>query len=374
MSGSNTPTPPPLSLLNFTALVQQMAAAIQGACSTLLDFTVGSVLLAITQGVASVQLWLQWLILLVWQRARLSTCSGADCDSWGADFGFFRLPAVDATGSVTFSRFNASLPALIPLNAQVKTADGSQSYLVTKDTANPLWNSGQGGYLVPANTASATVPIQAVTPGTAANVQPGTITLLGSAVPAVDTVTNSVALTNGVDAESDAAFKARFINYLASLSKATLAAIQYAISTVQQGLTADIEEVAGSFSVYVDDGSGNPPSSTLTAVSEAIEPVRGLGISYAVHGPTLVSATIVLTITAASGYQHANLVGPVATAIETYVNTLPIGSPLSYFRLAAVAYSVVGVDTVEGLTLNGGTSDIGGAGQQVVKVASCTVN
>ena len=39
----------------------------------------------------------------------------------------------------------------------------------------------------------------------AGNVQPGAITVLSSAIAGVDTVTNALALTNGVDAESDAA-------------------------------------------------------------------------------------------------------------------------------------------------------------------------
>jgi uncharacterized phage protein gp47/JayE len=372
MSGSVTP--PPLALLDQPTLVQRMAAAAQGACSALLDFTVGAVLRALVESVASVQLWLQWLILLVWQRARLSTASGADCDSWGADFGFTRLPAVAATGSVTFSRFTPTVSALVPLNAQVKTSDGTQAFIVTEDSTNPLWSSARNGYVLPASTASVTVPVEAIAAGSAGNVQPNTVALIGSAIPGIDTVNNAQALTNGADAETDAAFRLRFQLYLQSLARATLIAIRYAISTVQQGLTAAIVESVGSFAVFVDDGSGDPPDSLITAVALAVDDYRGLSISFTVQRPSLIGATIVLTITAAPGYAHGNLVGPVATAIEAFVNALPIGAALPYTRIAALAYSVPGVSTVESMTLNSGTADIGGSSSQVVRVASVTVN
>ena len=64
---------------------------------------------------ASQALWLQYLALLVLNVTRLATSSGSDCDSFGADFGFARLPPVAATGTVTFSRYTNTLAAFIPV-------------------------------------------------------------------------------------------------------------------------------------------------------------------------------------------------------------------------------------------------------------------
>ena len=50
-------------------------------------------------------------------------------------------------------------------------------------------------------------------PAARGNVLANTITSMGQGVPGVDTVTNAIAFTNGVDAESDAAYKARFVLY-----------------------------------------------------------------------------------------------------------------------------------------------------------------
>src|SRR5690242_21764185 len=94
-----------LSLRTFNTLVESMAAAVQSAASQLLDLTVGSTLRAVLEANASIVLWMQWLILQVLQSTRASTSTGADLDSWMADFTLTRLPAAPATGAVTFSRF-----------------------------------------------------------------------------------------------------------------------------------------------------------------------------------------------------------------------------------------------------------------------------
>ncbi len=209
-----------LSLQNFTGWVSQQAAAIQSSASAALNLTVGSVLRAIIEANASVALWMQWLILLLLQVTRAATSVGSDLDTWMADFGVVRETAVAATGSVTFSRFSVGQTALIVpyYNADgttnvngvtVKTADGTEIFGVATDSTNALWNAGQGGYLVPAATASATVLVQAQSVSSQGNVGAGTISLLASGIAGIDTVTNAVAFTNGIDAETDAAFRAR---------------------------------------------------------------------------------------------------------------------------------------------------------------------
>ena len=52
-----------LQLQDFTTLVRNMAAGVQGSASALIDLTTGSVLRAILEANASLALWLQWLIV-----------------------------------------------------------------------------------------------------------------------------------------------------------------------------------------------------------------------------------------------------------------------------------------------------------------------
>ena len=379
-----------LPLQTFTALVQQFAVAAQGAATALLDFTVGSISRALAEGCASIALWLQWIAVQILQMTRAATSQGPALDSWMADFSLTRLPAEAASGPVTFSRFTASSAALISVGAQVKTADGTRTFAVVMDITNSLWNAVQNGFLIPAGTASGICTVQDVTTdasgnlsvGTAGNVTAGSISLLASAIPGIDTVTNQVVFTNGINAETDAAFRARFANYIQTRSLATDGAVSYAIQSVQSGLQFTIQEneaggsyQPGNFVVTVDDGSGNPPSTLLSEVYAAINAVRPVGSTFTVQGPGDLTASITFSLTTNPTSNKPNLIGPITTAINAYVDTLPVGATLAFTRLAAVIYGVdPSIVNVTSLEINGGTADIVPTQSQVVKVGTVTIS
>ncbi len=372
-----------LQLQTFTSLVSSAAAAVQGAASQLVDLTVGSTLRAVLEANASISLWMQWLILEVLQMTRAATSNGPDLDSWMADFSLTRLPAVSASGNVAFSRFAPVSSALVPIGTTVRTADGSQSFIVTTDTTNPAYAAAQGGYQLAAGLASITVPVAAVTPGSAGNVQAGTISLIVAALPGIDTVNNASAFTGGLDPESDAAFRARFQNFLSSRSRATTTAVAYAIASIQQGLAYTIQEnVApdgstrvGSFIVTIDDGTGYPPASLISTVSTAVEAVRPIGSTYMVQAVSVTVATISMSITVAAGAVQSTGASLVAGAVAAYADQLPIGAPLPWSRIAQVAYDASPqVANVANVLLNGATADLTPPASGVVKAAPVTVN
>ena len=78
------------------------------------------------------------------------------------DYDFRRLPAVSATGIVTFARFTATQAALIPAGATVRTGDNAQSYAVAASPSHPAWNAALNGYTIPAGTPSLSVPVAAI--------------------------------------------------------------------------------------------------------------------------------------------------------------------------------------------------------------------
>jgi uncharacterized phage protein gp47/JayE len=371
-----------LSLQNFSTLVEGMAASVQGAARSLLDLTTGSVLRAILEANASVALWLQWLIVQCLATTRLATSTGADCDSFGADFGFMRLAAVAATGQVTFARFTPSISAFIPVGTAVSTAANTQRFVVVGDPTNGAFSAEANGYTLASGVANLNVAIAASVAGSAGNVQPGAISLLSSAVPGLDTVTNPLALTGGIDAESDASFRGRFGNYLASLSRATNLAIGSAIAGIQQGLSYAINEninqagatQMGFFVVTVDDGSGNPPASLLGTVQQAVEAIRPVGTGFAVQGPVVSTANVAVSLTTAPGTSHSAAVAAVASAMEAYIASLPIGGTLSYTRLAQLAYDAsASVTNLSGLLLNGAAADLAPPVFGVVRAGTVSV-
>jgi uncharacterized phage protein gp47/JayE len=372
-----------LSLQNFSTLMQNMAASVQSAAGQLLDLTVGSTLRAILEANASIALWMQWLILLVLQTTRAATSTGTDLDTWMADFGLTRLPAVAATGIVTFTRFTVVGTALVPAGALVRTSDGTQTFAVSIDTTNSAWSSAQNGYVMASTVSSINVPVVAQVAGAAGNVQGGAVTLLASAIPGVDAVSNSAAFENGLNAESDAAFRLRFQNYINSRSRATVLAVGYAVSSVQQGLVYAIQEnqnpaggtQMGCFVVTVDDGSGYPSATLLSTVQTAVDAVRPIGSIFTMQPPVVTVVNVTLTLAVSGSTTSSILAAPVATTLTSYINSLPIGTSLPISRISQIAYDVSSsIANVTQVQLNGGTVDIVPPANGVVKVGAVTVN
>lgn len=373
----------PVQTQSFAILVNNSVTAVQGAARQLLDFTVGSVLRAVMEATAALALWLQGVALQIASLSRFATSNGADADSWAADFNFPRLGAKAASGPATFSRITPTNPALIVVGTPVQTGDGSQKYQVIADTAQPAYDPVQSAYVLSAGVPSISVTIQSTSASSAGNAAAGFINSLGSATPGVDAVTNPNAFQNGRDAESDPAYRARFIVYIAGLSKATRAAIESAIKNIQQDIADEIVENqnfdgsanGGFFYVVADDGSGNPPASFLAAVGNAVDAVRPIGSTFGIFPPTLLTAAVSMTLTVDTGYDKTSLAQLVQTALLTYIGTLTIGETLPITRLAQIAYDVSpGIINVSGITLNGLQADLTATSQQVIRASAVTVS
>ena len=368
---------------SFTSIVQMIAAGVQGRSTAVLDYSIGSTLRAIAEGHAGVALWIQGLILRLLLTTRAATSSGPDLDTWVQDFGLTRLGATPATGSVNFVRYTASATTpFIPVGATMESSDGSQQYVVVADASNPLYSSDPPGFTMPGFVASITVPVKSINSGYATNAIAGSVSVLTTSISGIDQISNAVAFTGGIDAETDAALRVRFQAFIASLSKATVAAIKYAVNSLQYGIQCTVTENfnydgsanTGYFYVVVDDGSGLPSSALLTAAGNAIASVRPLTVDYGVFPPVIVQATVSMTVTSATGFDHNVVIGNVGDAITKYINTLPIGTSLSYTKLMQVAFNAdPGVSDIINYTLNGGGSDVPATNKNVIKVLTVTV-
>ena len=370
-----------LQLQDFTTLVRNMAASVQGSARTLLDVTTGSVLRAVLEANASIALWLQWLIVRVLAQTRAATSNGSDLDTWVGDFGLTRLPGQAATTTVVFSRITPGLVATIPVGAQVKTGDNSQTFSVQADPTNPAYNAVTTAYVVAAATLSISLPVQASIPSATGNIQPGAIALLATAMPGIDTVTNPNAAAGGLDAEPDSALRSRFANFIDSRARATPAAIAFAIDSLQQGLTHAIVENQdpsgttrpGFFTITIDDGSGAPPAPILADVLNAVEAVRPVGVQFAVQPPQLILASITLAIEV-SDLARPAAQAAITSALNDYITTLGIAAPLRLSRIAALAYAAApAIANVSALTING-AGDLVPSGFGVIRPGAIAVN
>jgi len=369
---------------SFTSIVTNIATGIQGRANALLDFSIGSSLRALAEGFSGILLWLQAIALQIAQLTRASTSQGSDLDSWMADWNFTRLGAQAATGTVTFSRNTAGTNApFIPIGATIQSIDGTAQFTVTVDLGNPNYvGTPIAGYNMPANIASITVPVQCTTVGTAGNVIAGALSQITTPLTGIDTVVNAANFFNGFASETDAAYRSRFIGFIAALREGTVAAIEFSVTSTQLGAqvtvlenqNADLSANPGFLTVTVDDGTGAPSSLFITNAALAVGATRAGGIMWGVFPPVIIYANIAIMLTSVSGYDHNFVVSVVSTAVTNYVNTLPLGQPLYYNRLSQVIFDATpGVQNISPLSVNGNTIDLVGTLRNVIKLGTLTV-
>ena len=345
-----------------------MIATWQANTGITATFEDGDALLAFWQSVATQLDFLQAQIKLVLALVRAQTSTGADLDSWMAQFGFTREQATFASGPVTFGKLvPAPSTITIPVGSIVQTPGGAIQYQVVADASQPTWNAAANGYVLPVGASSLTATVQALVAGSSFNVIATQLSQLGSTIPGIDTVTNPSAIINGLDAQSDTAFRAAFVLWLLNLAKATKGAIQAAVLSVQQGLRVNLLEnetpqglpLQGSFTVLVDDGSGSAPANVLSSVSTAVDATRAFGVQQFTATPSLVTATIIITIRVASGYNVASVNAAAQAAISAKVNAGSTGQTLYISDAEGAALGVQGVVAVQpGTKINGIAADL----------------
>jgi uncharacterized phage protein gp47/JayE len=372
-----------LNILDFATIVRNQVTAMQGRATGLVDLAIGSLLRSVFEANAGVVQWIQQLIVNLLVTTRAATCSGSDLDTWMADYSFYRLSASQAVGIVTFSRFTATNQAFIPVGTVVTTTDGTKQYTVVADTTNPAYSAPLAGYTVAANIVSINVSVLASTAGSAGNALAGTVTVITGGIQYIDTVSNGANFTGGADAETDDAFRARFVLWVSSLSKATKAAIGYALASMQKGVSYTLTENQdysgntknGYFYAVIDDGTGSPTSTFLSSAYNAIDAARPFTVTFGVFAPVVVTANAFMTLTVDPSAVRSSVVNLVKTAVQSYINSLSLGQLLPYTQLAAIAYAASPyVLNVSAVTLNGATNDLSATNKQIIKSGTITVN
>ena len=243
------------------------------------------------------------------------------------------------------------------------------------DNLQPTFNSAQQAYVLPAGQTSMNVSVQAITAGSAYNVQANTLTQIATTLFGLPKVNNALPIQTGANAETDAEYRARFVEYLNSLSKATETAILEAIQAVESGLkialfenvlavgqpvTSFISPYYGNIVAIIDDGSGNPSAGLMSAVSNAVNATRAFSIQYQVKKPTIIIPTIQLNVRVDSDYVSTRVETAVQLAIVALVNAYDIGGTLFLSQIELAAMSTPGVIAVEpeSLLINGLEQDL----------------
>lgn len=187
---------------------------------------------------------------------------GSDLDDFVSMFGMSRQAARAAVGYVTFSLgTTAQTSILIPAGTLVSSPANATQPEISFTTVSDV--------VIAANTSSVEAIVNALIPGSIGNVPAGAITTIvsgmGNSLAGVTQVTNYTPISGGVDQETDAQLKTRYLNTIFRNISGTLD--QFLGLTLGNSNVTKATAIGpvSTYAEYVQLGSGTVTSSNTSA-------------------------------------------------------------------------------------------------------------
>lgn len=341
-------------------LLTRVIEAYQARCPQLTDYNVGEIMLGLAEGDRDVAADLLYQAERQLNRAMIDAATGDDLETLLAGFGFTRQEAVQASTTLRFSVNDpAPYDVTIPAGTVVSTEGAGDE--------EPVEFATDEEAVLVGDSTSIDVAATAVLGGAAGNVTSGTLVEIVDELPGVDAVTNPTDAVEGRDAWTDVEYREAFRAWLASLGRATPAAIAgraLQVPGVAGVHLAENDPSRGYNTLYVSNGTETAASAALLeAVSLATgDEYRGTGTTLSIEAAGPVAVDVELDLTVRAGYSAALVRAGVVAAITRYMAALP---PAQTVRLARVVQYAMQVAGVRDLTI----SDIGGGGAANYAVA-----
>lgn len=246
--------------------------------------------------------------------------------------------------------------------------------------------------VVPVGALSATVVVVCAIEGTAGNVDANAITGTdGYTMPAGASLTNN-AFTSGTDGQTEAERKARFVEFIQSLSRGTLGSIRYAVRQARIVNSAGVlteyvsrighVEVPGRANFYIYGSSGTPSAALVAAAQTMIDGTtnqsagtytdgyRALGVEVVVSAMVERTIPVSLRVSLMSGVAGSqDLKNAIATLLEAEFEGVESGTVLYVDQLLNATLTLPGVRQA----VAGNNANIACGANEVLKLGALTV-
>jgi hypothetical protein len=257
----------PFQIKDFASIVASQINHARAATDKITDFMPGSVARTLMEAPA-VEIEELYMQMFLGLRDAIPVATFLS-------FGFGKLPASVAHGWVTVSNADAPSEDLIVPSGTAFTAADGRVYTTTEAVT---WEAGKH---------AARFPVAYGSPGLAGNIASGLITS-SSFFDGSHTISNA-AIETGRDGESDPEREARFSDFIASLSRGTVAACEYAArqsvvldedgNRYEYVTRAGLSEAPGYVRIYIYSSRGHASVELLNSGQRLIDgwrdPVTG---------------------------------------------------------------------------------------------------
>lgn len=250
-----------------------------------------------------------------------------------------RKSAARAVGTLNLSRtLVTGGSGTVPIGTRAQTSAGVQFETTEAVGFGP-------------STLTGTVAVRALVAGLSGNVSAGSV--VSFVDPPFDTsiaVTNATVMAGGADQEADEAFRRRAKQFLPTLRRGILAAIEFGAKSVPGVHVARAIETltptgfqTGLVDLYVLDASGASNVSLLQLVRDELLEFRAAGINVVAANGAVVLQAISLVLAFTAGVATRTVADRVRNTVVAVVNDLNIGEVLRVSRIVSAAHTIAGV-------------------------------
>lgn len=247
-------------------------------------------------------------------------------------FDFDLKVANPATGYVTV-KFLSALPSPLTFpKGTIFCTSAQYGYIYYESTMEVT---------APYEAYSIMIPVQCKTNGTLGNVPAGAITTIITTNPIIESVTNPVTFTDGIDDETQAERKKRFQTYIKTLARGTADAITYGALEVEGVAGAIVDDrYIGYVKLYVHDSDGELPAELKAAVLSNVNDYRAAGIEVEVLNVIKKLVDLTLTIVISNDYSEETYYAMLQTLITTTLNDYSVSES---FYMADLIHAIKNV-------------------------------
>lgn len=288
------------------------------------------------------------------------TTYGDFLDRRAGEFGLTREPAYPAKGSITFT--GTAEGEVIPAGTVVSTDDN----VVFTTDADCTITSG-----------TATANITAQTAGSSGNVIANQI--INCSISGIS-CTNPQGTSSGSDTETDAALLVRYYAKVQTPATSGNKYDYYQWATTTPGVgnakVLPVQNGNGTVQIYIVSSDNQPVSSqVLTDCTNNIENNRPIGATVTVESVANNVINVHCVVTLDSGFTSSEVLTGVTNALTNYFHSIIfVEGDVKYNKVGSVILGVSGVSDYSGLTLNGGTSNITLAVNEIPALGTVTIS
>ena len=209
----------------------------------------------------------------------------------------------------------------------------------------------------------ASVGITAEEYGIDYNVSPYTIRFISREFEGLVTVTQEQATTGGIDPESDAELKERYLASVRNQSGAgnpeDYRAWALSVNGVYAAKPIRATPSPGSVTIVIATQTGIPTAELVAEVQREIDEKAGLIANNIVEAASSLTLNLTGTVSYQADADETSVIDAYKRSVNTYLQTLYFaGEPVRYAQLFQLLVTTDGVTDVEGFTVNGGVANL----------------